>query len=192
MDTKVSKKKTLLMATGKDLFWKHGFRKVSVEEICIKAGVSKMTFYRFYRNKTELAKAILNNVIEESCVHFRDILKQKSSVAEKMRKIVMMKKEGTKEISSEFLSDLYNNPQSELKDFIQKRTQEVWHMLTEDFRQAQKDGWLRDDFKPEFLLAISFKMADLLNDKQISSLYDSPQELIMEMTNMITYGISPR
>jgi len=192
MKEKTSSKSEILKNTAKELFWKHGFKKVSIDEICIKAKVSKMTFYRIYRNKTGLAKDILDNVIAESCAHFKDILKQKSSVAEKMQQIVMMKKEGTKEISTEFISDLYLNPQPELKEYITLKMQEVWTSLTADFKQAQKDGWLRSDFKPEFLLAISFKMVDLLNDKQISSLYETPQELILEMTNLIAYGISPR
>jgi len=192
MEIKASKKKNILMQTAKDLFWKHGFKKISVEEICVKAKVSKMSFYRFFNNKTELAKQILDAVITESYLHFKDIMNQKNCVADKMQQIVMMKKEGTKDISMEFLSDLYSNPHSELKDYMTARTQEVWRLLAEDFKKAQKEGWLRSDFKPEFLLAISFKMADLLNDKQLSSMYDTPQELIMEMTNLIAYGISER
>ncbi len=192
MKKKESKKKIQLMETAKELFWKHGFKKVSIEEICQKANVSKMTFYRLFENKAALAKELLDRVMAESCAHFREILRQNSSVGEKMRQIVLMKKEGTKEISTEFLSDLYLNPQPELKDYIAVKMQEVWLSLTSDFRQAQTDGWLRSDFKPEFLLAISFKMVDLLNDKQICGLYETPQELIMEMTNLIAYGISPR
>lgn len=192
MTTDKTDKKTQLLQTGQELFWKHGFKKVSIDEICLKSKVSKMTFYRFFSNKTALAKAILDKVIADSCSHFREILAQENTVAEKMQQIVMMKKEGTKEISTEFISDLYLNPQPELKEYITLKMQEVWASLTADFKQAQKDGWLRSDFKPEFLLAISFKMVDLLNDKQISSLYETPQELILEITNLIAYGISPR
>ncbi len=51
---------TKLTEAGRSLFWKFGFTKVTVEEICQSAGVSKMTFYRYFENKTELAKRILD------------------------------------------------------------------------------------------------------------------------------------
>ena len=48
-----------LIQTGKALFFKYGIKKVSVAEICKEAGVSKMTFYKHYANKGELAKEFL-------------------------------------------------------------------------------------------------------------------------------------
>ena len=192
MESKTTNKGEILRTTAKELFWKHGFRRVSVGEICQKAGISKMTFYRLYDNKTVLACEIIDKIIADGVIRFREVMKNESSVSEKMKQIVMLKHENTNEISMEFLADLYSSPQSELKDYMFKRTQETWNELLIEFKKAQQDGWLRNDFKPEFLLAISFKMVDLINDKQISSLYASPQDLIMEMTNMIAYGISPR
>jgi len=192
MESPSTNKGEILRITAKELFWKHGFKKVSVGEICTKAGVSKMTFYRLYDNKTVLAKEIIDDIISDGVVKFREVMKNDDSVSEKMKQIVMLKHQNTNEISMEFLADLYSNPQSELKDYMLKRTQETWDELIIEFKKAQQDGWLRDDFKPEFLLAVSFKMVDLLNDKQISGLYATPQELIMEMTNLIAYGISPR
>ncbi len=192
MESKTTNKGEILRTTAKELFWKHGFRRVSVGEICQKAGISKMTFYRLYDNKTVLACEIIDKIIADGVMRFREVMKKDCPVSEKMKQIVMLKHENTNEISMEFLADLYSSPRSELKDYMLKRTQETWNELLIEFKKAQQDGWLRNDFKPEFLLAISFKMVDLLNDKQISSLYASPQDLIMEMTNMIAYGISPR
>lgn len=192
MEIKATNKGEILKSVAKELFWKHGFKRVSVGEICNKAGVSKMTFYRLYENKTVLAKEIIDNIIADGVVKFREVMKTDCSVSEKMQQIVLLKHESTNEISVEFLNDLYSNLQSDLKDYMLKRTQDTWDELLIEFKKAQKEGWLRSDFKPEFLLAISFKMVDLLNDKQISQLYATPQELIMEMTNLIAYGISPR
>ena len=52
-----SSKSLDILNTARQLFWKHGIRRVSVEEVCREAGVSKMTFYRSFPNKIELAKA---------------------------------------------------------------------------------------------------------------------------------------
>lgn len=193
MESKATNKGEILRITARELFWKHGFRRVSVGEICTKAGVSKMTFYRLYDNKTVLAKDILDRIILESIEKFREIMSNtSSSVSEKMHQIVLQKFEGTKEISKEFIEDLYSDPQSELKDYLLEKTGETWRLLLIEFKTAQQKGWLRSDFKPEFLIALSYKVIEMLNDEKIMSLYNSPQELIMEMTNLIAYGISPR
>ncbi|MBN1927463.1 MAG: helix-turn-helix transcriptional regulator, partial [Prolixibacteraceae bacterium] len=47
-----------ILQSAKKLFWKYGIRKVSIDEICREAGVSRMTFYRLFKNKIELAKVV--------------------------------------------------------------------------------------------------------------------------------------
>ena len=54
-----SPKVSQIMLAAKDLFWKFGIRKVSIEEICSKANVSKVTFYKYFENKIDLAIFIL-------------------------------------------------------------------------------------------------------------------------------------
>jgi len=46
-------------------------------------------------------------------------------------------------------------------------------------------------YKPEFLVQISFKFVEFINDEKLAGLYETPQEFILELTNLITYGISP-
>ena len=66
MDTSSNPKKNQILHTSKELFWKFGFKRVTIEEICKEAGVSKMTFYKFFPNKLELAKTILDKIFDEN------------------------------------------------------------------------------------------------------------------------------
>jgi AcrR family transcriptional regulator len=192
MEIAENKKCGQLLATAKVLFWKHGFKRVSVEEICKVAKVSKMTFYKFFSNKAELAKAVIDRVLDEGKQNFKNIMHDDSSPSEKMKKILLLKYEGTHDISQEFLQDFYSNPEIGLKTYVESKSREAWIEMLDDFRNGQEQGWLRKDFKPEFLFFLSQKLNEMVTDKNLLKLYGSPQELIMEMTNMITYGISPR
>ena len=62
MDAKTKKQDQIIQA-GRHLFWKYGMKRVSIEEICREAGVSKMTFYKYFANKTALALYILKTVL---------------------------------------------------------------------------------------------------------------------------------
>ena len=176
--------------TARELFWKHGFRRVTIMEICEKAGVSKMTFYKYFPDKTELAKTVFTNIVNEGMEEFSKVMKEDISASEKIKKIVLLKAESTNNISKEFLEDFYLGSEPDLRNFVEKKTAEVWQSLLEDWKRAQDAGIFRKDFKPELLLHISFKLIDLLKDEKLNQLYDSPQEFILEFARLIAYGIS--
>jgi AcrR family transcriptional regulator len=180
-----------LLEAGRKLFWKYGFKRVSIDEICREAGVSRMTFYRFFENKTDLAKTIFANVVADGVIAFNEILNSDAPPAEKLKMIISMKAEGTNDISTEFMTDFYKNPDTELPEFIEKVTREAWDEVITGFRRAQEEGWLRKDFKPEFIFLVSQKLTDLITDKELLKLYNNQQELIMEFANFFTYGIAP-
>jgi AcrR family transcriptional regulator len=186
-----NKKYSILVQTARELFWKHGFRRVSVEEICRKAGVSKMTFYRFFPNKLELAKTVFDKVTEEGLQQFRNIMIENTNASEKMKKLIGMKLEGTHDISQEFLIDLYSCPELGLTSYIEEKTNTAWKVIMDDFREAQKKGWFRNDIKPEFYFYMAQKLGEIYKDKNIMGLYNNPQELINEIVNFFMYGISP-
>lgn len=190
-DFKANKKYTNIVSTGKELFWKHGFRRVTIEEICKKAGVSKMTYYKFFPNKIELAKTVFRKEVEEGEAKFRELMQKDISPSEKIQQIILLKMESTNNISREFLEDFYTSEDSDMLAFVSEVTQKAWETMLVDFKEAQENGIFRNDFKPEFLMQISFKMIQFLKDEQLLSLYDKPQELIVEFSKFIAYGISP-
>jgi AcrR family transcriptional regulator len=187
-----NKKHLKILETSRDLFWRHGFKRVSIEEICLKAEVSKMTFYRIFPNKVELAKAVFDKEVNEGLRKFKAVLNEESTSSEKIRKIMLMKMDGTHNISNEFLQDFYNDRELGLKEYIEEKTRQSWNEILDDFKQAQQKGWFRSDMKPEFLFFFSQKMGELIVDENLMKLYRTPQELLSELTNFFAYGISPR
>jgi AcrR family transcriptional regulator len=70
----LNKKEEDILKAGKELFWRYGIKRVTVEEVCQTAGASKMTFYKYFRNKNDLVKGILNMVFDDAFQKFKDIL----------------------------------------------------------------------------------------------------------------------
>ncbi|MFO7978665.1 MAG: TetR/AcrR family transcriptional regulator [Bacteroidales bacterium] len=189
---KGNKKYESILEESRRLFWKHGFRRVTVEEICREANTSKMTFYRYFPNKLEVAKAVFDRVVESGMLAFRDILEEESSAADKMRKLLLMKLEGVHDVSKEFLSDFYGSPELGLKDHIEVKTRQVWQGMLEDFRKAQQKGIFRKDLNFEFFFYVSQKQTELIHDTYLQSLFPTAEELVMEFANLSVYGIAPR
>lgn len=187
----LNKKEAAILRAGRELFWKYGFRKVTVDEICKAAGVSKMTFYRYFSDKATLAKKIFDNEVEKSMEQFRKIMQSGISVPEKMKHILQMKSESVKNISGDFIRDFYSDNESGLKAHIEQKTASSWETILDVYRQAQLRGEFRKDMKPEILLYISQKVTDLFNDPYLTGLCGGPAGVIMELARLFTYGISP-
>jgi AcrR family transcriptional regulator len=186
-----NKKCAAILQAAQRLFWKHGFRRVTIDEICREAKTSKMTFYRFFPNKLEVARAVFDMVADEGLVKFKELMKGDTSPADKMNKILMLKMEGTNEISNEFISDFYSNPELGLSSYIEEKSKIMWKETLGLFKAGQTEGWIRKDMNVEFMFLLMQKTVPMLTDKEVLKLYNSPQELIKELANMFLYGISP-
>ena len=81
-----NKKYRDIMETATRLFWKHGLRRVTIEEICQEAKVSKMTFYKYFPSKTELAKEIMQKMFDENMKVFDELMLSDIPFEEKMHR----------------------------------------------------------------------------------------------------------
>lgn len=179
-----------MFKTGKELFWRHGIKRVTIEEICSEANVSKMTFYKFFSNKIEFAKIILEETLNQSIKKFDNLIHSNLPFTEKIEQMFFLKLEVTEDISAEFIADIYKNSFKELQQIVEKQRQTSLKLFTDFLIDSQKKGLIRKDIKIEFILCYADKMSEMLNDKKLVSRYDTMQDLIMEGMKFLFYGLS--
>ena len=180
-----------IVTTAKDLFWKHGFKRVTVEEICTRSNVSKMTFYKYFPNKTELAIQIIKNMFDENIKKINELMLSDISFEEKMKLQVKMKLEATNDISEEFVKDVYGDNDSEVKRYWEKMANDAIDIVINHYREAQIKGWMRKDIKIDFIIYVINKFFEFVNDDYLISKYDTMQDLIVEINKFFLYGILP-
>ncbi|MBX2840814.1 MAG: TetR/AcrR family transcriptional regulator [Flammeovirgaceae bacterium] len=188
---KKSKTHIKVVESAKTLFWKFGIKKVTVEDICEEAGISKMTFYRNFSNKQELAKIVIQNLIEEGLSSYNTIMNQDISFAEKMGKMVHLKHEQSQNISEEFIKDIYKTDESDLRDYLEDHKEKSLKRFYNDLQEAQQTGEIRKDIKIGFIM----QMLDFFNQKMMDeaflSQYENVHDAVMEITNFFMYGLFP-
>jgi AcrR family transcriptional regulator len=180
-----------LVSTAQDLFMRHGIRRVTVEEICSEANISKMTFYKYFKNKIELTKYLLNQIYSEQIRAYREIMNKQIPYPDKVKNMIHLKHEHTKMISQEFIHDLYKNPIPEIAELMEKFKQESLKEILSDLNDAKDNGDIRENLKPELIIYFLNHMREMVEDGNLLSIYESPNELIMELTNFFFYGILP-
>jgi len=176
--------------TGKNLFWKYGLKRVSIEEICREAKVSKMTFYKFFPNKIELAKTILTKVYNDSLIKFENVVNSNMSFSEITQELFLIKSEAAKNISLDFMDDLLKNPNPEIHKLIEEKSSRSLNIFIKFLKDSQAKGLFRKDIKIEFVLYYVNHMSQILEDANLVKLYKQPSDLVIEAMNFLFYGLS--
>jgi len=180
-----------IIHTAKDLFWKHGVSRVTMQEISDKADVSKMTLYKYYSNKRELALEVLKNQVGNAFIKFEQIIHSDMEFEEKLEQMFLMKIVGTKGISREFLNDIYQNRKLGLYKYIEEQTQRSTELFKKFLAESQQQGLIRRDLKIPFVEHYINQLTGLVTNQQLLAHYDNPQELIMESMRFMFYGLLP-
>jgi AcrR family transcriptional regulator len=180
---KGSKKEQQIVETAETLFMRHGIKRVTVEEICQKAGVSKMTFYRYFPNKPELVKHIWRNWIEEGFDKFDEIREMDIAFPEKLQKMFEWKQELVSKMSTEFIEEFLS-----IHLDLEEITQRFFQFIVE----AQERGEVRPEIRPEFLMAVLDRLWELVLDDNLLKKYPNIMEFNRELKDFFWYGIITR
>jgi len=189
LDTKPNSKKfDTIVQTATDLFMQYGVRRVTVEEICKTAQVSKMTFYNYFKNKTELAEYIIFTIMENAQLEFDSIWKQLSTFERKIDQFIKLKMEYAKKFSKEFFLDFMD-----LSPAINQKILDYSHRNQITFinmiEQAQKSGSVRSDVSINLMTFMMNKLLEFIEDDNFMSLYKNTEELTWDTINFYFYGI---
>ena len=184
------KKILQILSTAEDLFQKFGFKRITIEEICSKSNVSKMTFYKYFPNKNELIKHLMNSwlkQVEKTINNFDEI---DVSFTEKIKILLRLKEESTSKFSKEFLTE-YMNPDPDLQNFFKDFYERATVLFVDFIKKEQRKGEVRKDIKPEFLVAVLNKMLELAKDETLTSLYPRVTDFSLEINKFIYCGVLP-
>lgn len=184
-------KKQKIEQVAKELFLKYGFKKVTVDEICRKAHVSRKTYYTFYENKNALVLYIVDEISKQSLQDFRVLIDGPGSFAEKMSKAMELKFEFSKSISMEFIADIFDPTATEIMEYWKNMMQESMLLLMNFLKDGQRTGEMNADLNLNFVLWFYGKMSDILKAPEAMMMFGSAEELVKQVTQVLVYGIMP-
>lgn len=184
-------KKQQIERKAKELFWKHGFKKVTIEEICKKAIVSRKTFYTFYENKSALVIFLLEQIIEEMMTEYKRIINSELPFSEKIEQMLTLKYESSKSFSMEFVDDFFHPDAEDILAIYTKITQESMSMIHSFFIDAQKNNEINPDLDIKFVMLMMQKMLDITSQPDVMKLFPDTETMTRQISQFVIYGIMP-
>jgi AcrR family transcriptional regulator len=179
-----SKKRDQIIKTGQNLFLRHGIKRITVEEICHKAGASKMTFYKYFTGKLELVEHIWNQMMAEGYSKLDEINAMDIALPEKIQRMFAWKEQYTANMSDFFIEEIMSLDFDINAQYNQKFMQFI--------AEAQKKGEVRPEIRPEFFMAVLEKLRELAFDEELIKKYPSFIEFNREIKDFFWYGIYAR
>ena len=107
----------------------------------------------------------------------------------KITQVIALEQTASENLGEEFFNDILNSEYPDLQKLINESTKNYHAEIVEDLIEAQQRGEIRKNIKPEFLLYQLKDISEKVMDENLSKLYPSKQDLIMELTNYFFYGI---
>jgi AcrR family transcriptional regulator len=186
-----SPKATAAVDAARGLFLRHGIRRVTVEEICREAGVSKRTFYKHFRNRDDVALQVLCELFDESRSRLEATLAADTALEEKAREIIAVKSALAAESGVEFYREIMT-ADSEPGRYARRMQREWDERVRAFYLEAQARGEIRADIDVDLLLRALVKARDLVEDPELLRREPDFSRLVQAVMRLFFYGILPR
>jgi len=181
-------KEEQLIDTARSLFINHGIRRITIDEICKTAGISRVTFYKYFPNKNELVIHVFNNMMEENITLFRQIMSSDTPYHEKFRQIFDLKIQKSREYGPHFLQDVLE-ADGALRDFIIQKRAENISLSRQMLEEGQAAGEISPELNIDLFLYYGELLTNTIEDKVFAALIPDIQKRAEEVTRFFMYGI---
>ena len=183
------KKQQQLIEAATELFCRHGMRRVTVEEICKNAGISKMTFYKYFTDKNDIARAALDALINTGLKMYDEMIAEPIPFAQKVEKILMLSTHQIHAFGSAFLDDLMN-AKSPLHAYFLEQQKKVRELSIEFLQQAQKEGLINSEIKMPVMMFLLNRLSELLNHPEFVKILPDIEARACELSALFFHGFA--
>jgi AcrR family transcriptional regulator len=180
MITGKQSKEIIIVDAARELFFKHGVKRVTVEEICRKAKVSKVTFYKYYNNKQDIAKYIGDELIKLGFDRFDEINGLDLSFPEKIDLMTEWRMEFFSQVSIEFIEEIID---------LESVYAEMKQRYLENIKAAQEKGEIRKGVSVELIWLVTEKLNELVKEGSWKSIFSEYSQFQQQLRRLYFYGL---
>ncbi len=172
-----------IIETAIRLFSAHGARRVTVEELCRDAGVSKVTFYRYFANKADLVRTIHDEWTEAAFDAFDEINARPIPFPAKIDLMTRWKMTAGARLGAAFIRELID---------VEHTVDEYKRRYIANHTGAQGTGELRGDVNPELMWLFGEAISEMVHSGRWRAVTDDLGEFQRQVRTLLYYGFLTR
>src|SRR5882757_2086569 len=128
---------------GEELFLQAGIKSVTMDDIAKHLGMSKKTIYQFFKDKNELAMALVKKKLQEDEARMCAIIENASDVIEEMIDMMKCHEEIVSRINPIVIHDLQKYHPEAWQQFQSFKANVVIHKMGELLTKGIQQGYVR-------------------------------------------------
>ena len=176
-------KREQIIATAIELFSKHGPKRVTIQELCEAAGVSKMTFYRHFSNKLDLVETIRDRLANETFAAFDAIDALDIPFPDKIDRMTAFKAQQARGMDLGWIQDMASTAGVQA---------EFERRFLANLQRAQDRGEIRADVNLEFHLLLVRKCSELFHEGAWQEILPDAAAFTRQLRTILWYGLLTR
>jgi AcrR family transcriptional regulator len=182
-ERRIERNKERILRATLELFRVHGIRKVAINDIAQKAGVSPATVYNHFGSKEDLVRAAVKHFLTSTLADFRKIIEGDLPFLEKLEQIILYKSEIFGQYHGELLQTIVSDD-PEIRQLVDSVYQvEVRRCLTDFYEDGKRQGYVNPELSTETIMLFSEIMRRGMAAG--SSLSEDPQHNLKLMRDLI-------
>lgn len=180
-------KKNKVIDTARELFTQYGYKKVTMDEIALKSGVTKKTIYTYFKDKESMFEYFIKeelenmkNEIEKNKIENKPFIEKVSNSVYKM----LQYKNNSNLISNIVKESLFEN--SETKKFLKLYDDEIINYIEKNIEEEMKKNNIKncDTHLTSFIIYKVYISVMFEYDKEINE-----KKVTQEITSILKDGI---
>jgi AcrR family transcriptional regulator len=184
-------KKESIRRAALELFQNYGFKKVSVNDIAERAGVSQVTIYNHFTNKEALIRDVLQWYAMILVARYKSMIESDRPFKDKLEDIVFDKSEVVTQFQGELIRNwMQNDPgmQAFIEDLYNNHVMPVARNF---FQEGLRQGYIDRRFSLETILYyFEIIRRGFFSSPEISERAERDPALIKGIIELMTYGLN--
>lgn len=148
---------------SRDLFFKRGFTRVTMDDLASACGISKKTLYVNFPSKEALIHQIICQIQEDLIDQVSQILNDSTiPVFERMKDVINVVSLQSLQFAPLFLEDVKRFQPKSWKDLQNYKRNSIAHAVRIVIRDGQEQGYIRKSLPEDFIIHICFTLIDTI------------------------------
>ncbi|MCM3734920.1 TetR/AcrR family transcriptional regulator [Bacillus cytotoxicus] len=184
------KKKQAIKTAALELFSKHGYKDVKIEDIAKQAKVSQVTIYNHFGSKEALFRKLIQEFTIQEVQYYEELLTSDLSFQEKIHRIMTQKLKSINRLHPEMIEQAMQTDE-ELRNFLfTYQNEKALPLFLRFIEEAQQKKEINPNLSKEMIL-LYINAFSKVSDQFVAHLVGEHREQqTKEILTMFFYGLS--
>lgn len=156
-----------IIKTAEELFIRHGFRRITMDDIARELAISKKTIYQYFKDKNEIVCSVTSKYLGQEKCQILELEGESENVIEYLVKLNKQLRRHVGTINPVAMDDLRRYFPEGWKIYLQFKQDVFLKSIIKILSQGIDEGYFRSDIDPEVLAIMRMEQIQMAFDENL-------------------------